>query len=130
MPLNESSLSAYQFSQQPSFDKKQSKPDRSKRYGEIDLKEPRFRKIFVGGLPHNLEEYEFRQYFSSFGELEDCVILKDKRTQKPRGFGFVTYYDINCVAAVMSLKDKHFILGKWVDCKSAIPPDEMRIMQQ
>ena len=94
------------------------------------MKEPRFRKIFVGGLPHNLEEYEFRQYFSSFGELEDCVILKDKRTQKPRGFGCVTYYDINCVAAVMGLKDKHFILGKWVDCKSAIPPDEMRIMQQ
>jgi len=52
----------------------------SKRYGEIDLKEPMYRKIFVGGLPHNLAECEFRAYFSKFGELEDCVILKDKRT--------------------------------------------------
>jgi len=39
-----------------------------------------YRKIFVGGLPHNLAECEFRAYFSKFGELEDCVILKDKRT--------------------------------------------------
>jgi RNA recognition motif-containing protein len=34
---------------------------------------------------------EFRQYFSSYGDIEDCAILKDKRTGKPRGFGFVTY---------------------------------------
>ena len=56
--------------------------------------------------------------------------MKDKRTQKPRGFGFVTYYDINCVTEVMSLKDKHAIMGKWIDCKSAIPPEEMKIMQE
>lgn len=67
----------------------------------INLKDPRYRKIFVGGLPHNLAETEFRQYFSQFGMLEDCVILKDKRTHKPRGFGFVTYSDINCVSVVM-----------------------------
>ena len=53
--------------------------------------DPQYRKIFVGGLPHNLSDDEFRQYFSSYGDIEDCAILKDKRTGKPRGFGFVTY---------------------------------------
>ena len=90
------------------------------------MKDPQYRKIFVGGLPHNLALSEFRQYFSKYGYLEDCVILKDKRTQKPRGFGFVTYTDISCVHAVMQLKEKHIIQGKWVDCKSAIPINEMR----
>lgn len=80
-----------------------------------------FRKIFVGGLPHNLGDDEFRKYFIQFGEIEDCAILKDKRTGKPRGFGFVTYKDIEVLNIVMDNKDKHHIQGKWVDCKRAVP---------
>ena len=45
-----------------------------------DMQDPQYRKIFVGGLPHNLALYEFRNYFEKFGNLVDCVILKDKRT--------------------------------------------------
>jgi len=33
------------------------------------------RKIFVGGLPQNLEIEEFRSYFAKFGLMDDCVIL-------------------------------------------------------
>lgn len=29
----------------------------------------------------------------------------------------------------MQAKDKHIIQGKWVDCKSAIPIDEMKAIQ-
>ena len=72
---------------------------------------------------------DFKQYFSKYGELDDCVILKDKRTQKPRGFGFVTYRDISSVHAVMSTKERHIIQDKWVDCKSAIPIKEMKDLQ-
>ncbi len=57
------------------------------------------------------------------------MILKDKRTNKPRGFGFITYNDISCVTKVMLMRDKHYIQGKWVDCKSAIPINEMRELQ-
>lgn len=38
------------------------------------------RKVFVGGLPHNLELSEFRDYFIKFGTIDDIVILQDKRT--------------------------------------------------
>jgi len=41
---------------------------------------PKYQKIFVGGLPHNLEEEHFRQYFLQFGAMDDCVIMRDKRT--------------------------------------------------
>ena len=95
----------------------------------IDLSDPQYRKIFVGGLPHNLALCDFRDYFSQFGMLEDCVILKDKRTQKPRGFGFVTYCTIHSVSSVMQMKQKHIIQGKWVDCKSAIPVNEMKLIE-
>ena len=45
---------------------------------KLDMKESKYRKIFVGGLPHNLHQEDFAQYFSHFGPMEDCVILKDK----------------------------------------------------
>ena len=33
------------------------------------------RKVFVGGLPHNLELPTFRTYFRAFGPIDDIVIL-------------------------------------------------------
>jgi RNA recognition motif-containing protein len=83
--------------------------------------DPQFRKIFVGGLPHNLQDEEFKDFFIKFGDIEDCAILRDKRTGKPRGFGFVTYRDIETLEHVMEIKDSHTIQGKWVDCKRAVP---------
>ena len=43
------------------------------------------KKIFVGGLPPNLKEFEMKNYFERFGELEQCVIMKDKPSGKSRG---------------------------------------------
>jgi RNA recognition motif-containing protein len=54
-----------------------------------------------------LEIEEFRGYFEKYGELEDCVILQDKKTSKPRGFGFVTYFNVDCADRVMENKDQH-----------------------
>ena len=91
-----------------------------------DQIDAQLRKVFVGGLPHNLQLAHFRSYFINFGEIEDCVILQDKRTNKPRGFGFVTYRDIRSVNLVLKLKMKHVIQNKWVDVKSAVPIQQMK----
>ena len=37
--------------------------------------EPQLRKVFVGGLPHNLELPQFQKYFAQFGTIDDIVIL-------------------------------------------------------
>lgn len=91
-----------------------------KAFGEEKI-DAQLRKVFVGGLPHNLEEKAFRGYFLKFGDIEDCVILQDKRTHRPRGFGFVTFKDILSVNAVLKMRNHHQIDGKWVDVKSAVP---------
>merc|ERR1719469_214146 len=67
---------------------------------KVDLQ---LRKIFVGGLPHNLALHIFRNYFIKFGEIDDIVILQDKRTMKPRGFGFVTFRKIESANQVLKL---------------------------
>jgi RNA-binding protein Musashi len=72
------------------------------------------RKIFVGGLPPTLQEADMRNYFEKFGEIDQCVIMRDKPTGKSRGFGFVLYVNEEAVDAVMNMKNNHSIQGKWV----------------
>lgn len=54
-------------------------------------------------------------YFERFGVIIDCIIMVD-RDHKPRGFGFVTYEDIESVMRVLAELD-HYIDGKLVECK-------------
>lgn len=79
------------------------------------------KKIFVGGLPHGISEPEFKQYFSQYGEIEDWVVMYDRGTKKPRGFGFVTYADERSIDLVLRDKYQHKIKNKWIECKRATP---------
>ena len=52
-------------------------------------------------------------YFSQFGEVVDCVVMKNPQTGKSRGFGFVTYKDPSCVTTVLS-HEQHILDGRQV----------------
>ncbi|KAG6724415.1 hypothetical protein I3843_03G251500 [Carya illinoinensis] len=80
------------------------------------------KKIFVGGLPSNLTEDEFRQYFESYGQVTDVVIMYDQNTQRPRGFGFITFENEDAVDRVLR-KTFHDLSGKAVEVKRALPKD-------
>ena len=45
--------------------------------------------IYVGNLSFDVSEDELRQAFESFGQVESAQIIKDRRTNRSRGFGFV-----------------------------------------
>lgn len=47
------------------------------------------KNIYVGNLDFNVTEDELRQAFSSYGQVDNVTILKDRDTGQPRGFGFV-----------------------------------------
>ncbi|CAJ1952406.1 unnamed protein product [Cylindrotheca closterium] len=51
------------------------------------------RKLFVGGLPPDVTNEEFRLFFEQFGALLDSVVMFDRETKNSRGFGFVTFED-------------------------------------
>lgn len=55
---------------------------------------------------------QFNKYFGKYGEITDSVIMKDRRTGQPRGFGFVTYADPAVVDKV--IQESHVINGKQV----------------
>lgn len=80
------------------------------------------KKIFVGGLPPTLSEEGFRQYFESYGNVTDVVVMYDQQTQRPRGFGFVSFDDEDAVDRVLH-KTFHDLDGKQVEVKRALPKD-------
>ncbi|KAL0921711.1 hypothetical protein M5K25_008811 [Dendrobium thyrsiflorum] len=82
----------------------------------------RTKKIFVGGLPSTITEADFKKYFERFGAITDVVVMYDHNTQRPRGFGFITFNSEDVVDRV--LHDAfHELNGKLVEVKRAIPKE-------
>ncbi len=46
-------------------------------------------KIFVAGLPYDLDDAELEEIFEKFGKVVSAKVAMDKETGKSRGFGFV-----------------------------------------
>ena len=63
------------------------------------------RKIFVGGLPFSVDEEGIRADFGKFGPIEDVYLPRDRESDRPRGFGFVTFKDAR--DAEDAAKDMH-----------------------
>ncbi|THZ51545.1 RNA-binding domain-containing protein [Aureobasidium pullulans] len=62
------------------------------------------------------------EYFSQFGEVTECTVMRDGATGRSRGFGFLTFRDPKTVNIVMV--KEHQLDGKIIDPKRAIPRDE------
>ncbi|XP_076465866.1 heterogeneous nuclear ribonucleoprotein 27C-like isoform X2 [Babylonia areolata] len=74
-------------------------------------------KIFVGGLSWDTDQDSLQGYFSQFGEITDCIVMKNPQTGKSRGFGFVSFKDPSTVQVILSSKN-HVIDGRTVDAKA------------
>lgn len=77
-------------------------------------------KIFIGGLTRDTTDDMLKNYFLKYGDILECIVMKDKATGNSRGFGFVKYADPNSVAGV--LKDRpHSLDNKVIDPKPCTP---------
>ncbi|KAF3005531.1 hypothetical protein E8E14_004900 [Neopestalotiopsis sp. 37M] len=79
-------------------------------------------KMFIGGLNWETTDQSLRDYFSQFGEVTECTVMRDGATGRSRGFGFLTFKDPKNVNTVMV--KEHYLDGKIIDPKRAIPRDE------
>jgi len=46
-------------------------------------------KLFVAGLPYDMDDAELMEFFDKFGTVASAKITMDKETGKSRGFAFV-----------------------------------------
>ena len=49
--------------------------------------------IFICGFPKEVTEGDLVIVFSQYGEIIDCRIVRDKKTGKSKGFGYICYED-------------------------------------
>ncbi|CAB5367440.1 unnamed protein product [Rhizophagus irregularis] len=79
-------------------------------------------KMFIGGLNWETTDESLKSYFSQYGEVTDCIVMRDPNTGRSRGFGFLTFVDPSIVNTV--LVKEHQLDGKIIDPKRAIPREE------
>ena len=48
-------------------------------------------QIYVGNLSYSMREAQLREEFESFGNISALRIITQGRTNRSKGFGFVTY---------------------------------------
>lgn len=63
----------------------------------------------------NVVAESLRDYFSQFGEVVECTVMRDGATGRSRGFGFLTFRDPKTVNIVMV--KEHQLDGKIVSCR-------------
>uniref|UniRef100_A0A8C7ZLM9 Heterogeneous nuclear ribonucleoprotein A/B n=1 Tax=Oryzias sinensis TaxID=183150 RepID=A0A8C7ZLM9_9TELE len=92
------------------------------------MKKEIVKKIFVGGLKPDLSKEEIEEYFGAFGEIETIELPQDPKTEKRRGFVFITYKEEPSVKKVLE-KKYHTVGGSKCEIKIA-QPKEVYMQQQ
>ncbi len=65
------------------------------------------KKLYVGNLPYSVDDNGLGQLFSGAGTVVSAIIIKDRETQRSRGFGFVEMdSDEDAQKAIESLNEK------------------------
>lgn len=77
------------------------------------------KKIFVGGIPHNISEEKLYKYFSKFGEVTRVDLPRNAKTGALRGFSFVHFSKSESVDRVFQVK-VHKLRGKKMAIRRAM----------
>ena len=82
--------------------------------------------IYVGNLSNEVTEEDLKQAFETFGQVESVKIIKDKYTNRSKGFGFVEMASkAEGQSAIDGLNGKE-LKGKALNVNEARPRTESR----
>lgn len=101
------------------------KKHRKKNRNNFKKSNQKTKQIFVGGCHPQIKNYELKNYFSQYGKIIETRLVKDKRTKKFRGFGFVTFANYKSVEDALKTKT-HSIRGKKIEIKKAFTKEQTR----
>jgi RNA recognition motif-containing protein len=71
--------------------------------------EPSTKTLYVGNLPYKANENHVRDLFAEYGQVYAVRLMKDKRTGKRRGFGFVVMAAEDAKPAISKLNEKVYL---------------------
>ncbi|MCC5915880.1 MAG: RNA-binding protein [Cryomorphaceae bacterium] len=81
-------------------------------------------KIYVASIPFRTSEDDLRSAFENYGDVSSVRIIKDRETQRSRGFGFVEMdNDSDAQSAIDGLNGSEF-QGRELVVNEARPREE------
>ncbi|HIJ79360.1 MAG: RNA-binding protein [Desulfobulbaceae bacterium] len=83
-------------------------------------------KIYVGNLPHGVEEDELRGIFSEYGEIASISLIKDRFSGQSKGFGFVDMPNNSEADKVIKSLNKTTMQGRTIKVNQVEPPKKGR----
>jgi cold-inducible RNA-binding protein len=84
------------------------------------------KRVFVGNLPFSATEDQLRELFSQHGEVSSAEIVKDKFTERSRGFAFVEMATDEAAAAAVAALNQYQMDGRPLTVNEARARTESR----
>jgi len=66
-------------------------------------------KLFIGGLAWHTTDESLRDGFERYGRIEEAIVVKDRDTNRSRGFGFIRFSnESEAEAAIEGMNNQEF----------------------
>lgn len=79
------------------------------------------KNIYVGNLPFQLTEDELREVFAQYGDVSAARIIRDRETQRSRGFGFVEMPNDEEASKAIEALNGYSLKGRFLRVNEAQP---------
>lgn len=81
-------------------------------------------EVFVGNVPFEVSEADLREFFGSYGEIDQCKLITDRATGKSRGFGFVKFKSSEEAANAVKEAQGRQLKGRALNVKISEPREK------
>ncbi len=81
-------------------------------------------KLYVGNLSYNMSEDDLRQLFAQAGEVKEVTLIKDRETQRAKGFGCVEMATAEDAQKAIQMFNNYDLDGRALSVAIARPREE------
>lgn len=50
-------------------------------------------ELYVGNINYQVKPFELKKLFENYGKVESLKIIRDQKTKRSKGYGFVKFYN-------------------------------------
>jgi RNA recognition motif-containing protein len=81
------------------------------------------KKLFVGNIDWGTTDEDLQRTFAEHGEVEEAVIIRDKFSNRSKGFGFVTFVNDEDADKAIAALNEFELNGRKIAVNEARPKE-------
>ena len=81
-------------------------------------------QIYVGNMSYQTTEETIKSLFEQYGEVQRVTMIKDRETQRPKGFGFISMDDDAAGKKAIEELDQKEFEGRTLKINEAKPKED------